>query len=482
MNYIGIDLGTSSVKGLLMSETLEVLCTYSEDYPNDVDSRGWSEQNPDDWYNKSIIVIKELIKKSNDKIAAISFSGQMHGMVTLDENDNVIRPAILWNDQRTVDQCDYLNTQVGIDFLTENTGNIALTGYTAPKVLWMREHEPELFAKINKVMLPKDYLAYKLSGVFATDYSDASGTLYLDVQNKQWSKPMLDVLGLKLDNVPELFESYQVIGTLLPKYNELFNIDYQIEIVIGGGDQAVGSVGTGTVNSGDVNISLGTSGVVFAASDTYVHDEAGTLHTFCDATGKYHKMGVALNSGGSMNWWTSNILHNDNFVEMEVKMNTVSAEEKLYFLPYLIGERSPINDPHVRGSFVGLSLHHTDAHLTRSIIEGVAFSVRHMYDSMNMEQTPTFKITGGGANNKLWVQIISDVLGKPINLINASEGPAFGAAILAYCGSNAQSVEVVAKQAVKVVATIEPSANVDVYQEKYKKWLQIYPQIKNISL
>lgn len=482
MNYIGIDLGTSSVKGLLMSEALEVICTYSQDYPNDVDSRGWSEQNPDDWYNESLAVIKKLISTSEEQIAGISFSGQMHGMVTLDENDNVIRPAILWNDQRTVAECEYLNTQLGVKFLTDNTGNIALTGYTAPKVLWMKNNEPELFKRISKVLLPKDYLVYMLSGVFATDYSDASGTLYLDVKNKRWSKPMLDVLGLTTDQVPSLYNSFDIVGTIKEDIKCQLGIDYDINIVIGGGDQAVGSIGTGTVNAGDVNISLGTSGVVFAASDKYVHDQDGTLHTFCDATGKYHKMGVALNSGGSMNWWTSNILHSQKFDEMETRMQAISPEEKLYFLPYLIGERSPINDPEIRGAFVGLALHHNDSHMTRAIIEGVAFSIRQMYDGMKIEGTPTFKITGGGANNKLWVQIISDVLGMPINLINSSEGPAFGAALLAYSGYHHQDIATVASSAVQITDTIVPSQNSEIYQAKYRKWLSIYPVLRTIEL
>ncbi len=329
MNYIGIDLGTSSVKGLLMSETLEVISTFSQDYPNNVDSRGWSDQNPDDWYEKAIIVLKQLLNESQKQVASISFSGQMHGMVTLDDQDKIIRPAILWNDQRTVYECEYLNSELGTDFLISNTGNIALTGYTAPKVLWMKNNEPELFSKIDKIMLPKDYLAYKLSGQFTTDYSDSSGTLYFDVKNKKWSEPMLEILGITIDNLPKLYNSFDKVGNLKDSIKSKLGIDYDIDIVIGGGDQAVGSIGTGTVKSGDVNISLGTSGVVFAATDEYILDPEGTLHTFCDGTGKYHKMGVALNSGGSMNWWTSNVLHNNQFSKMEAAMQELDPEEKI---------------------------------------------------------------------------------------------------------------------------------------------------------
>ncbi len=482
MNYIGIDLGTSSVKGLLMSSSLEVISTFSQDYPNNVDSRGWSDQNPVDWYEKSIIVLKKLLSESNVQVASISFSGQMHGMVTLDKSDNIIRPAILWNDQRTIAECEYLNSELGTEFLVDNTGNIALTGYTAPKVLWMKNNEPELFEKINKIMLPKDYLSYRLSGQFASDFSDSSGTLYLDVKNKKWSQPMLDILGITSENLPKLYNSFDKVGSLKDNVKDELEIDYDIDIVIGGGDQAVGSIGTGTVKSGDVNISLGTSGVVFAATDEYILDPEGTLHTFCDGTGKYHKMGVALNSGGSMNWWANNVLHNNQFGEMEKAMEMVDPEEKLYYLPYLIGERSPINDPNIRGSFIGLSLHHSDVHLTRAIIEGVSFSIRQMYDGMMINGDPKFKITGGGANNKLWVQIIADVLGKPINLINSSEGPAFGAAILAYSNHTGSNVSDVASNAVKIVDTIYPSDKSCLYMEKYNKWLQIYPSIKSIDL
>lgn len=482
MNYIGIDLGTSSVKGLLMSETLEVICTSSQDYPNHVDSRGWSDQNPEDWYNKSLVVLKDLLSKCNSPVAAISFSGQMHGMVTLDADDQVIRPAILWNDQRTVAECDYLNNQLGTDFLIANTGNIALTGYTAPKVLWMRNNEPQLFAKIDKVMLPKDYLAYKLSGIFATDYSDASGTLYLDVKNRTWSEPMLEQLGLTLDNVPQLFNSFDKVGTITAVVKAELGIDYDIDIIIGGGDQAVGSIGTGTVSAGDVNISLGTSGVVFAAMDNYIEDLEGTMHSFCDATGKFHKMGVALNSGGSMNWWTGNVLNSKEFDTMETAMSNLDPAEKLYYLPYLIGERSPINDSEIRGSFLGLSLHHSDVHMTRAIVEGVSFSIRQMYDQLMLTGKPNIKITGGGAKNKLWVQIIADVLGAPINLINASEGPAFGAAILACSAHTNHDVSTVASQAVVITSTVTPSENQSLYQEKYQKWLTIYPAIKDLRL
>ncbi len=482
MNYLGIDLGTSSVKGLLLSDTNEVLTTVSAEYPNDVDSRGYSEQNPDDWYEKSIEVLTELINKSKEQIGGISFSGQMHGLVCLDQADNVIRPAILWNDQRTIDECTYLNTEIGTDFLIEHTGNIALTGYTAPKILWLQKNEPENFARISKIMLPKDYLAYKLTGVLATDYSDASGTLYFDVENRCWSKAMLEILKINEEQLPKVHNSFSVIGNLKLDVKKKLGLNYDIEVAIGGGDQAVGSIGTATVEHGDVNISLGTSGVVFIAMDSYQKDPTGTLHTFCDATGKFHKMGVALNSGGSLKWWTEEIISNQDFKQLNQEMLQIAPTEKLYFLPYLIGERSPINDSRIRGSFVGLSLHHNQAAMTRSIIEGVAFSIRQMYDASGLKGNAKIKITGGGAKSELWVQILADVLKQEITMINALEGPAFGAALLAKAAVTNRKIEEIAKKAVVVTKTVCPSSNQEVYQDKYHKWLKIYPQLKELEL
>ncbi len=480
MNYIGIDLGTSSVKGLLMSETLEVVCTYSLDYPNYINSDGWSEQNPEDWYEQSKLVIEYLIQKSDKQIKSISFSGQMHGLVILDENDKIIRNAILWNDQRTTSQCQYLNTEIGTENLINWTGNIALTGFTAPKILWLKESEPDNFSKIHKIMLPKDYLAYCLSGVFATDFSDASGTLYLDVENKCWSENMLSVLNISEEQLPHLYNSYDVIGQLNADFKKQINIGYDIEIVIGGGDQAVSAIGTGTVNVGDISISLGTSGALFAPLKQYIKDSNGILHTFCDASGKYHKMGVALCSAGSVQWWTRQIIEDQDFEKLEANMAKVNPKEEIYFLPHLIGERSVYNDSNVRGAFVGLSLHHTKADMSRSVLEGVAFSLKQIADEMNLELDSNIKITGGGAKNKLWLQIISDVFAMPIKQIDAVEGPAYGAALLALAATSDRSICDLANQALSVTQVIKPSADAKVYAQKYKQWLKLYPAIKQL--
>ncbi len=482
MNYIGIDLGTSSVKGLLMSETFEVLFTSCSDYNNDVNDKGWSEQNPIDWYEQSTLVLKELFEYSDKKIAAISFSGQMHGLVTLDKEDNVIRPAILWNDQRTTKQCEYLNQKVGQENLLKWVGNIALTGYTAPKLLWMYENEYENFKKIHKIMLPKDYLVYRFTNNFVTDYSDASGTLYFDVKHKVWSKEMLDILKISTKQLPKLNRSCEVVGSLQPKLMKKLNINYQVAVVVGGGDQAVGALGTASVEDKTINISLGTSGVVYTPVNEFKNNPLGTVHNFCDATGKYLKMGVALSSGGSMNWWTNKVINNNDFNELESKMQQIPADENLYYLPYLTGERSPINDSDIRATFIGISLHHDRFALTRAIIEGVGFSLYQIYQSLAIDDKDIkIRITGGGAKSNLWVQVIANIYNQNIEIIEATEGPALGAAYLAIAGIKKIDVTDIATENLNVIKIVSPDHNRDIYQKKYKKWLKLYPEIKKIS-
>ncbi|MFV0247058.1 MAG: xylulokinase [Mycoplasmatales bacterium] len=481
MNYIGIDLGTSSVKGLLIDEHLKPISKYSLDYPLLLNDEGWSEQSPEEWLDKTILVLKELLSKSKEKIGAISFSGQMHGLVALDSNDNILRNAILWNDQRSFEEVNYLNNVVSKEKLIDLVGNVALTGFTLPKLLWMKDNEPDLYKSINKIMLPKDYLVYKLTGIFATDYSDASGTFMLNVEDKVWSKELLELLNIKESILPKLYNSYDKVSLMNKEFSNLLNVDYDIDIVVGGGDQAVGSIGTGATSQGDINISLGTSGVVFAPLNEYIKDKNGSLHNFCDATGKFHKMGVALTSAGSMKWW-SDILGTIDFDEMEKLMINIGANEPLYFLPYLIGERSPINDHKIRASFIGLSLHHKKEHMTLSIMEGVAFSIRQMYELMEVDNEPNIMITSGGAKSKLWVKIIANVLKSNINVIEESEGPAFGAALLAYSSYNKLNINEISKKAVKIKETIKPDDNIHIYQNKYEKWLKIYPSLKNLEL
>ncbi len=483
MNYIGIDLGTSSVKGVLMSETFEVLFTSSSDYPIDVNNQGYAQQNPEVWYENTLKVIKELIGKSKVQVATISFSGQMHGLVILDEFDEVLYPAILWNDQRTITECQYLNEDIGKENLLKWTGNIALTGFTAPKILWLARHKPEIFKRIARIMLPKDYLVYRLCGEFVTDYSDASGTLFFDVQNRIWSKEMLEILQISTKQLPDVVESTKKIGTIYSNMKRELGIDYDISIVVGGGDQAVGAIASGSIEAEMINLSLGTSGVVYAPQKEYKCDNSGSIHNFCDATGHYLQMGVALSSGGSVEWWMRKVLNMTNFAEQEIEMRKIDVSEKLYYLPYLNGERSPINDSEIRACFIGLSLNHDQSYILRAIIEGVTFSLYQIYQSLdNNTKNQKIRVIGGGAKNQLWLEIIANVFNLEVEVIDALEGPALGAAYLGYASYNNIEVTTIAKQNVHVIATIKPNADHKAYQQKYAKWLKLYPQIRKIKL
>ncbi|MFV0289147.1 MAG: xylulokinase [Mycoplasmatales bacterium] len=477
MAYIGLDVGTSSVKGLLLNEQHEVVKTASRVYPINYFNDGWSEQNPEDWYNKSLEVLQELITKEIT-IKGISFSGQMHGLVILDAADQVIRPAILWNDQRTIAECQYLNEEIGKDVLRKEVGNIALTGYTLPKILWVKNHEPENFRKIKKVMLPKDYVAYKLTGVFASDVSDLSGTLLFDVKNRTYSPKMVDVSGLKIENLPKILESYEVSGFLKESLKQHLNLKNNVKVIIGGGDQAVGAVGTGTVLKDDINISLGTSGVVYVSRDKFSLPKNEIVHSFCDATGSYLLMGVALATGSSMNWFYEQILKQDNYAGLEENLLHANSSD-LYFLPYISGERSPINDPLARGAFLGLSNQTTNFSMIKSIIEGTSFSLKHITESLEIINLKNIKITGGGSKNPFWRTTIASLFQTSINTINTEEGPALGAAILAMAGAQNIDIKDITKKIVKKDQICQPEYDLD---EKYTKWKTIYPKIKELDL
>ncbi|MBQ6818654.1 MAG: xylulokinase, partial [Clostridia bacterium] len=379
MYYIGVDLGTSSVKLLLLSENgIEKTATRS--YPVEFPKEGWSQQNPADWMNGVTDAMDELLTDVDKaQVQAISFGGQMHGLVLLDDQNEVIRPAILWNDTRTAPQTDYLNNVVGKDFLLKNCGNIAFAGFTAPKVLWVKENEPENFARIHKMLLPKDYVAFCLCGNYATDVSDASGTLYFDVEHRCWSKPMLDLLGVTEDQLPTVYESHEVVGTLTPAMAQRFGLSENVKIVAGAGDNAAAAIGNHIVNDGDCNLSVGTSGTVFVSSDKYAADTKNAIHMFCHANGKYHSMACMLSAASCNGWWAETILGTDDFKTEESAMD-IASENPVLFLPYLMGERSPLNDPDVRGMFYGMSLATTRAQMGQAVLEGVAFAFRHNID------------------------------------------------------------------------------------------------------
>ena len=484
MLYIGVDLGTSSVKLLLMDEAGDIKSIVTREYPLYFPKPGWSEQNPEDWYTALVDGIRELTKDCDKaEIDGISFSGQMHGMVILDEKDRVIRPAILWNDGRTQEECDYLNHEIGREKISSYTANMALTGFTAPKLLWVRKHEPENFAKIKKIMLPKDYIAYCLSGVHCTDVSDASGMLLFDVKNKCWSKEMLDICGLKEEQMARIHESFQVVGCLTKEAANVLGLSEKVKVIAGGGDQAVAAVGTGTVGAGMCNVSLGTSGVVFVASQKFAVDDQNALHSFCHADGKYHFMGVMLSAAASNKWWMDEIIGTKEYSK-EQQAITKLGENNVYFLPYLMGERTPHNNPNARGTFIGMTMDTTRADMTQAVLEGVAFALRDSFEitkSLGV-QIDRIRINGGGAKSPLWCKIIADVLNVKVDKINSEEGPAFGAAILAAvgCGKYA-SVEEACAKLIKVISTTDQDPKiVELYNKKYEVFKQLYPALKEM--
>ncbi len=482
MYYIGVDLGTSAVKLLLMDGEGKICKIISKEYPLYFPHPGWSEQNPTDWFTQSMEGIKELtadIDKS--QVDGIGCGGQMHGLVTLDEKDEVIRPAILWNDGRTGEETDYLNNVIGKDKLSQYTANIAFAGFTAPKILWMQKNEPENFKKVEKIMLPKDYLAYRLTGSFCTDVSDASGMLLLDVEHRCWSKEMLEICGLKEEQLPKLYESWQVVGTLKPEIAKELGLADTVKVVAGAGDNAAAAVGTGTVGDGQCNISLGTSGTIFISSKKFGVDENNALHSFDHADGSYHLMGCMLSAASCNKWWVEDILGTSDFAKEQEDI-TKLGENNVFYLPYLMGERSPHNNPDARAVFFGMSMDTTRADMTQAVLEGVAFGLRDSLEvarslGIHIERT---KICGGGAKSPLWKKIIANVMNLKVDVLENEEGPAMGGAMLAAVGCGAYpDVESITKKIVKIVDTVEPQPElVAKYEEKYQKFRTLYPTMK----
>lgn len=486
MYFVGIDLGTSAVKLILTDELGNIAKIVSKEYPLYFPKTGWSEQNPCDWYEKSMEGLKELTSGIDRKqVAGISFGGQMHGLVMLDEKDNVIRNAILWNDGRSEKQCEYLNEVIGRSTISKYTANIAFAGFTAPKILWVRENEPENFARISKIMLPKDYLAYRLTGVFSTDVSDASGMLLMDVKNRCWSKEMLDICGITETMLPKIYESYDKIGTLSVSAANELGFSLECIVAAGAGDNAAAAVGTGTVSDGQCNISVGTSGTVFVATKQFGVDDNNALHSFAHANGEYHLMGCMLSAASCNKWWMEEILGTNKYgTEQADISDEMLGENNVYFLPYLMGERSPHNDASARGTFIGMSMDTKRVDMTLAMLEGVAFGLR---DSLEVARKLGVNITcsnlcGGGAKSPLWRKIIANVLNATIDIVESEEGPAFGAAMLAMvaCGVYS-SVKEAAKSIVRVKESYAPTPElVEKYNRKYEKFKQIYPACKNV--
>ncbi|MBR3367346.1 MAG: xylulokinase [Lachnospiraceae bacterium] len=486
MLYIGIDLGTSACKFLLTNEKGEILNIVSEEYPLEFPQPGWSQQDPADWARAVASGIPKLLGGFDaSQVAGIGAGGQMHGLVVLDENDRVIRPAILWNDGRTQPQVEYLNEQIGRDVLSARTANIAFAGFTAPKILWMRENEPELFARIRKIMLPKDYINYLLTGVHCTDYSDASGMLLLDVEHKCWSREMLDLCGITEDQMPRLFESWETVGTLTSSAAGLLGLPENVKVCAGAGDNAAAAVGCGVVGAGGCNISLGTSGTIFITSDRFSVDSHNALHSFDHADGGYHLMGCILSAASCNKWWMENILRTEEYAAEQAPI----TEDKLgkndvYYLPYLMGERSPHNDPSARGAFLGLRMDTQREDLTQAVLEGVAFAFRDCLEIAKAQgiEVPVSRVCGGGAKSPLWRRILSNVLGIPLELPMTEQGPGYGGAMLAAvtCGEY-PSVAACAEALIRVKKTTVPEpALVQAYDEKYRTWKRLYPALKGI--
>lgn len=484
MYYIGIDLGTSAVKLLLMDQDGRIQKIVSKEYPLYFPHPGWSEQNPSDWYEKAIEGILELTEGyDRARVGGISFGGQMHGLVALDAEDHILRPAILWNDGRTQEETDYLNNVVGKETLSRCTANIAFAGFTAPKILWMKKHEPELFRKIAKIMLPKDYLAYRFSGAFCTDYSDASGMLLLDVEHKCWSEEMMAICGIRRSQLPTLYESFDVVGTLLPHLADQLGLPKDVKIVAGAGDNAAAAVGTGTIGDGKCNISLGTSGTIFISSGHFGMDSHNALHSFAHADGHYHLMGCMLSAASCNKWWMDEILKTGDYAGEQQGISSL-GENQVYFLPYLMGERSPHNDPSARAAFLGMSMDTTRESMTQAVLEGVAYALR---DSLEVAKSlgltiPRTTICGGGAKSPLWKRIIANVMNLKVDIVETEEGPGYGAAILAAVGCGAYgSLDEAVTKLVHVVETIEPEPElVKKYEKGYQKFRQYYPALKGL--
>ena len=486
MQYIGIDLVTSSVKLLLMDGTGKILNTVSKNYGLSFPKPGWSEQNPYDWYNETIEGLKDLTKDTDkEKIAGISFGGQMHGLVILVESDEVIRQAILWNDGRTGDECAYLNNEIGKDKLTEYTGNIAFTGFTAPKLLWLKKHEPDNFARIKKIMLPKDYIAYRLSGVHCTDVSDASGMLLFDVKNRRWSEKMCDICGIDIAMLPEIYESYEKVGVLKEELADELGFHENCVIAAGAGDNAAAAVGTGTVGEGMCNISLGTSGTIFITTNEYKVDSHNALHSFAHADGSYHLMGCMLSAASCNKWWNEEILHTKDYAaEQEGITEDRLGENHVFYLPYLMGERSPLNDPLARGTFVGMTMDSTRTDLTQAVLEGVAFGLR---DSLEVARSlgidvKKSTIVGGEAKIPLWRKMVCNILGIRLEFPKSEEGPSMGGAMLAAvaCGEY-PDVQTACEKIVKITGYEDPDPELSAkYEKRYQHFRKIYPALKEV--
>ncbi len=486
--FLGIDTSTTATKALLIDEMGMVIGVAATTYPYDTPEPLWSEQDPALWWDATHRSVGQVIKETGvapKDIAAVGLTGQMHGLVLLDEAGEVLRPAILWNDQRTGAQCDEIRTRLGKDRLIQITGNDALTGFTAPKILWVAGNEPEIYAKTRQILLPKDYLRYKLTNAYAMDRAGGAGTLLFDLKTRTWSAEVLSALDIPAEWLPPTYEGPQVTGTISAEAASVTGLAEGTPVVGGGGDQAAQAVGVGAVHPGVIALTLGTSGVVFATTESPLIEPEGRLHAFCHAVpDRWHFMGVMLSAAGSLQWYRDTFVPEISFDDLVSEANDVPPGcEGVLFLPYLTGERTPHPDPLARGAFVGLTVRHRRAHLTRAVLEGVAFGIKDSFtliQNAGLGDIEQVRISGGGAKSPIWRQIIADVLGVELVTVNTTEGAAYGAALLAGVGAGAfDSVPAACEAAIQITGRTTPSKASQIYQKVYPRYQALYPALKN---
>jgi xylulokinase len=492
MTYLlGIDVSTTGVKALLVAADGQVLGSANTEQPLYTPYPLWSEQDPADWWNGAIHSVRQVLADTGvdgSQVTAVGLTGQMHGLTLLDRAGQVLRPAILWNDGRTAAQCDEMRARLGKERLVAITGNDALTGFTAPKILWVREHEPEVYARVAHILLPKDYVRYRLTGGFAVDCADGAGMILMDIKQRAWSSEVLEALQIPVEWLPQVFEGPQVTGTITAEAAQLTGLKAGTPVVGGGGDQAAQAVGVGAVQAGIVALTLGTSGVVFATTGAPFIEPQGRLHAFCHAVpGRWHLMGVMLSAAGSLRWYRDTFHPGQDYDSLLAPAAAIPAGcEGLLFLPYLTGERTPHPDPLARGAFVGLTIRHNEGHLVRAVLEGVAFGLRDSFELMKQagqKEIRQVRVSGGGARSLLWRQILANVLGAELVTVNTTEGAAYGAALLAGVGAGLwPDVDQACQATVRLTGSTAPQpAEQAAYEKHYALYRQLYPALKEIS-
>ncbi len=489
MTLLGIDVSTTGVKALLIDDNGEIVASSTTPLHLSTPKPLWSEQNPHNWWQAAVTSIRHVLSESDAAgIAAIGLTGQMHGLVLLDEHGEVLRPAILWNDQRCGDQCDEIRARLGKERLIRISGNDALTGFTAPKILWVRQHEHEIYDRVRQVLLPKDFLRYKLTHEYAMDKADGSGTLLFDLEKRDWSNEILAAANIPADWLPRTFEGPEVTGRVTREAAEVTRLREGTPVVAGGGDQAAQAVGVGAIRPGVLAVTLGTSGVVFAATESPLIEPEGRLHAFCHAVpGRWHLMGVMLSAAGSLQWYRDTLAPNVSFEDLVNEANEIApGSDGLLFLPYLCGERTPHPDPLARGAWVGLTMRHTRGHLTRSVIEGISFGIKDIFSLMQeagARDVNQVRVSGGGAKSVVWRQILADILGTELVTVNTTEGAAYGAALLAGVAAGSWfNVDEAITHTIRINDRISPNIeNTARYGEIYRQYRSLYPTLRSIS-